>query len=146
MANILPETEVRGSLQQIYLELKARGISNCKLLMTESRQWLAVGKQQRLSSHAWFNPPSKHCVTVRITRKFCEMFWLLYPASTVSIEYSTGGGGFYSVGSGCPSEDWGKMVLPLQKQVSVSLCCSCKFLSCATIYTHSTTNCQSIHT
>ena len=37
MANILPETEVRGSLQQIYPEPKARGtcISNCKLLMTE---------------------------------------------------------------------------------------------------------------
>ena len=27
MANILPEVEVRGSLQQIYLEPKARGIS-----------------------------------------------------------------------------------------------------------------------
>ena len=27
MANILPEIEVRGSLQQIYPELKVRGIS-----------------------------------------------------------------------------------------------------------------------
>ena len=37
MANILPETEVRGSLQWIYPEPKARGISNCKLPMTRSR-------------------------------------------------------------------------------------------------------------
>ena len=35
MANILLETEVRGSLQWIYPEPKARGISNCKLPMTE---------------------------------------------------------------------------------------------------------------
>ena len=35
MVNILPETEVRGSLQYIYPEPKARGISNCKLPMTE---------------------------------------------------------------------------------------------------------------
>ena len=35
--SILPETEVRGSLQKIYLELKARGISNCKLPMTEAK-------------------------------------------------------------------------------------------------------------
>ena len=35
MANILPEVEVRGSLQQIYLEPKARGIFNCKLPMTK---------------------------------------------------------------------------------------------------------------
>ena len=32
---MLPETEVRGSLQKIYPELKASGISNCKLPMTE---------------------------------------------------------------------------------------------------------------
>ena len=42
-------------------------------------------------------------------------FGCLCPASTVSTEYSTGR--LYSVGSGSPSEDWGKMVLPLQKQV-----------------------------
>ena len=30
MANILPETEVRGSLQYIYPSPVARGISNCK--------------------------------------------------------------------------------------------------------------------
>ena len=35
MVNILPETEVRGSLQQIYPEPQARGISNCKLPMTK---------------------------------------------------------------------------------------------------------------
>ena len=35
MANMLPEIEVRGSLQQIYPEPKVRGISNCKLSMTE---------------------------------------------------------------------------------------------------------------
>ena len=35
MANILPKTEARGSLQQIYLEPKVRGISNCKLPKTE---------------------------------------------------------------------------------------------------------------
>ena len=35
MANVLPETEVGGSLQQIYPKPKARGISNCKLPMTE---------------------------------------------------------------------------------------------------------------
>ena len=35
MANILPETEVRGSLLQIYPEPKVRGISNCKLPMIE---------------------------------------------------------------------------------------------------------------
>ena len=35
MANILPETEVRGSLRYIYPEPKARGISSSKLPMTE---------------------------------------------------------------------------------------------------------------
>ena len=35
MANVLRKTKVRGSLQQIYAELQARGISNCKRPMTE---------------------------------------------------------------------------------------------------------------
>ena len=35
MANILPKTKVRGSLQYIYPNPKARGISNCKLPITE---------------------------------------------------------------------------------------------------------------
>ena len=41
--------------------------------------------------------------------------------------------GLYSTGSGSPNEDWGKLVLPLQKQVS--LC-----------YTHSTTIIAKIYT
>ena len=32
-----------------------------------------------------------------------------------------------------------------KNKFSVSLCCSCKFLNCAAICTHSTTNCQNIH-
>ena len=48
----------------------------------------------------------------------CETVWLLCPGSTVSTEYSTGM--LYSVGSGSPSEDWGKMVLPLQNKTKTS--------------------------
>ena len=45
-------------------------------------------------------------------------------------------GGLYSAGSGSPSENWGKLV---HKKFYISLHCSCKFLNCAAIYTHSTT-------
>ena len=58
---------------------------------------------------AWFNTPSKHCVAAWITRKICVKLWLC-----ASTKYSTG---LYSAVSGSPSEDWGKLVLPLQKQV-----------------------------
>ena len=52
--------------------------------------------------------------------------------------------GFYSAGSGSPSEDWGK--IGPQNQFSISLCCSCEFLNCAAIHTHSTTTIAKIYT
>ena len=89
-----------------------------------SGQWLSVRKQQCLSSHAWFNIPSKHCVAAQITRKVCVTLWLLCLLAVALLVRT-----------------WGKLVLPLQNKFFVSLCCSCKFLNYAAInvYTHSTT-------
>ena len=40
------------------------------------------------------------------------------------VQYWIQYGGALSVGSGCPSEDWGKMVLPLQKKTSFPFLCA----------------------
>ena len=102
-----------------------------------------VASCRESASHVWFNTPGKHCVAARITRKICEMLWLLCLASTVSTEYGMGGSIVLAVallvrtGGNGPS---------IAKASFLFLCAAVAiFLSCAAIYTHSTTNCQNIH-